>query len=244
MGGDKVQVSSYCLCLVCLVLCTSHVVLRRNTATTNSIHRIHLTCAWMGIKSRLQNARNVLVSSNLSAVVGLTAKLADFGLSRIIKQQQTHRTTKTCGTMSHMVSVQQTLACSHTASAAVHMMALGCPNYLRLAWCRLWMPCVPAVMLLEATAGHVLQCTVVHGHHHENVGCSSENEVVVSLLGLCWCMHRLDCSTHKLLCTDALRPLSCVSDVPVLPLYCFYTVYMYCLCTASVLPMYCSRLKF
>uniref|UniRef100_A0A383VBH1 Protein kinase domain-containing protein n=1 Tax=Tetradesmus obliquus TaxID=3088 RepID=A0A383VBH1_TETOB len=48
------------------------------------------------------NARNVLVRSNAAAAAGLTAKLADFGLSRAMKQHQTHRTTKTCGTMSHM----------------------------------------------------------------------------------------------------------------------------------------------
>ncbi|WIA16604.1 hypothetical protein OEZ85_013271 [Tetradesmus obliquus] len=48
------------------------------------------------------NARNVLVRSNAAAAAGLTAKLADFGLSRALKQHQTHRTTKTCGTMSHM----------------------------------------------------------------------------------------------------------------------------------------------
>ncbi|WIA36802.1 hypothetical protein OEZ86_008057 [Tetradesmus obliquus] len=48
------------------------------------------------------NARNVLVRSNAAAAAGLTAKLADFGLSRAMKQHQTHRTTKTWGTMSHM----------------------------------------------------------------------------------------------------------------------------------------------
>jgi hypothetical protein len=53
-----------------------------------------------------QNCRNVLVRSNASAPGGATAKLADFGLSRAMKQHQTHRTTKTCGTMSHMVSSQ------------------------------------------------------------------------------------------------------------------------------------------
>jgi hypothetical protein len=52
-----------------------------------------------------QNCRNVLVRSNASAPGGATAKLADFGLSRAMKQHQTHRTTKTCGTLSHMVSI-------------------------------------------------------------------------------------------------------------------------------------------
>jgi hypothetical protein len=52
----------------------------------------------------LQNCRNVLVRSNAAVPGGATAKLADFGLSRAMKQHQTHRTTKTCGTLSHMVS--------------------------------------------------------------------------------------------------------------------------------------------
>jgi hypothetical protein len=56
-----------------------------------------------------QNCRNVLVRSNASAPGGATAKLADFGLSRAMKQHQTHRTTKTCGTLSHMVSA----VCTH-----------------------------------------------------------------------------------------------------------------------------------
>lgn len=50
----------------------------------------------------LQNARNVLVSSSSTAPYGHTAKIADLGLSRTVKQHQTHRTTNTVGTMSHM----------------------------------------------------------------------------------------------------------------------------------------------
>jgi hypothetical protein len=50
----------------------------------------------------LQNARNVLVRSSASG--GVVAKLADLGISRVIKQHSTHRTTNTVGTMSHMVS--------------------------------------------------------------------------------------------------------------------------------------------
>eukprot|EP00878_Enallax_costatus_P040109 GHUV01046099.1.p1 GENE.GHUV01046099.1~~GHUV01046099.1.p1 ORF type:complete len:113 (+),score=26.00 GHUV01046099.1:14-352(+) len=42
-----------------------------------------------------QNAHNVMVSSSPTAPYGLVAKIADLGLSRIIKQQATHRTTKT-----------------------------------------------------------------------------------------------------------------------------------------------------
>eukprot|EP00775_Hariotina_reticulata_P012508 gene12508-12642_t len=48
------------------------------------------------------NARNVLVACNPKAVCGVSAKLADLGLSRTIKQHATHHTTCTVGTMSHM----------------------------------------------------------------------------------------------------------------------------------------------
>jgi len=55
----------------------------------------HLVLIW-------QTARNVLVSSSSTAPHGLVAKLADLGLSRVIKMHKTHRTTNTVGTMSHM----------------------------------------------------------------------------------------------------------------------------------------------
>jgi hypothetical protein len=42
-----------------------------------------------------QNANNVLVSSCESSPNGLVAKLADLGLSRVINQHRTHRTTHT-----------------------------------------------------------------------------------------------------------------------------------------------------
>lgn len=43
----------------------------------------------------LQNAHNVLVASSSVARHGLVAKVADMGLSRVLKQQATHRTTST-----------------------------------------------------------------------------------------------------------------------------------------------------
>lgn len=43
----------------------------------------------------LQNCHNVLVSSSSTARFGLVGKLSDFGLSRVIKQAATHRTTRT-----------------------------------------------------------------------------------------------------------------------------------------------------
>ncbi|WIA16690.1 hypothetical protein OEZ85_013348 [Tetradesmus obliquus] len=48
------------------------------------------------------NARNVLITSSSSSLGGYSAKLADLGLSRTIKQHTTHHTTCTVGTMSHM----------------------------------------------------------------------------------------------------------------------------------------------
>jgi hypothetical protein len=45
----------------------------------------------------LQNAHNVLVASSPVARHGLVAKVADLGLSRVLKQQATHRTTSTVG---------------------------------------------------------------------------------------------------------------------------------------------------
>jgi hypothetical protein len=48
----------------------------------------------------LQNARNVLVCSSRSAPYGMVAKLADLGLSRVIKQHSTHRTTNTVSSSS------------------------------------------------------------------------------------------------------------------------------------------------
>jgi hypothetical protein len=58
----------------------------------------------------------VLVRSNPLAAAGLTAKLADFGLSRAMKQHQTHRTTMTCGTMSHMVSAEGCITAKKVSS--------------------------------------------------------------------------------------------------------------------------------
>lgn len=50
----------------------------------------------------LQNARNVLVSSCTSSDLGMCAKVADLGLARCLAHHATHRTTNSCGTMSHM----------------------------------------------------------------------------------------------------------------------------------------------
>lgn len=43
----------------------------------------------------LQNAHNVLLSSSQVAQFGLVAKIADLGLSRVLQQHATHRTTRT-----------------------------------------------------------------------------------------------------------------------------------------------------
>lgn len=74
------------------------------TGTASSIHRLtfadtigYATCILLPL---LQNARNVLVVSNGASACGMTAKVADLGLSRSIKQNS-HRTTNTVGTMNH-----------------------------------------------------------------------------------------------------------------------------------------------
>jgi hypothetical protein len=96
----------------------------------------------------LQNARNVLVRSSPSG--GVVAKLADLGISRVVKQHSTHRTTNTVGTMSHMVSQgfeqqqqqQRTagaFACTHMADVPweyhQHHLRWGCmcANIVNLA---------------------------------------------------------------------------------------------------------------
>jgi serine/threonine protein kinase len=48
------------------------------------------------------NAQNVLVASNAMAQTGMTAKLADLGLSRMLVQCKTHHSTNSMGTLSHM----------------------------------------------------------------------------------------------------------------------------------------------
>lgn len=65
-----------------------------------------------------QNARNVLVTSSANSPLGVSAKLADLGLSRTIKQSS-HRTTHTVGTMSHTAPGEQ-----HSSSTAVRL----CPR--------------------------------------------------------------------------------------------------------------------
>jgi len=56
--------------------------------------RVAACCCWGAV-----NARNVLVCSSRGAAYGAVAKLADLGLSRVIRQQATHKTTNTVGTL-------------------------------------------------------------------------------------------------------------------------------------------------
>lgn len=49
-----------------------------------------------------QNARNVLLSSSGVTNLGVVAKLADLGLSRIVRSHRSHHSTNTVGTMSHV----------------------------------------------------------------------------------------------------------------------------------------------
>lgn len=43
-----------------------------------------------------------MVSSSTSSSLGMCAKVADLGLARCLAHHATHRTTNSCGTMSHM----------------------------------------------------------------------------------------------------------------------------------------------
>ncbi|KAI8467040.1 MAG: kinase-like domain-containing protein [Monoraphidium minutum] len=47
-------------------------------------------------------AANVLLAASTAAPFGMVAKVADFGLSRMLKVGQTHRSTRTVGTVTHM----------------------------------------------------------------------------------------------------------------------------------------------
>jgi len=57
--------------------------------------RIGPQCFVAAARLNLQNAHNVLVASSSVAHHGLVAKVADLGLSRVLKQHATHRTTQT-----------------------------------------------------------------------------------------------------------------------------------------------------
>jgi hypothetical protein len=68
----------------------------------------------------LQNARNVLVASEPGAALGMAAKVADLGLSKVIKHNS-HHTTNTVGTMNHTAPGEPTasrLDTLHVATAA------------------------------------------------------------------------------------------------------------------------------
>jgi hypothetical protein len=71
----------------------------------------------------LQNSRNVLVSSSASSQCGMVAKLADLGLSRVLQQHKTHRTTQTVGEQAHFCHCQY---CCWTAHLDVHTTLLAC----------------------------------------------------------------------------------------------------------------------
>ena len=45
---------------------------------------------------------NILITSHTTAPYGNVAKVSDFGLSRSLKSGQTHRSTRTFGTVNHM----------------------------------------------------------------------------------------------------------------------------------------------
>jgi hypothetical protein len=58
----------------------------------------------------MQNAHNVLVASSSVAPHGLVAKVADLGLSRVLKQHATHRTTRTVSGARHTLFLRMSTA--------------------------------------------------------------------------------------------------------------------------------------
>ncbi|KAF6266356.1 kinase-like domain-containing protein [Scenedesmus sp. NREL 46B-D3] len=85
---------------------------------------------WGGRDVAVKTARNVLVCSSQEAKFGMVAKLADLGLSRVIKLHRTHRTTNTVGTLSHMPP--ELLRYGH-CSTAVDIYAFGVMTVVLLA---------------------------------------------------------------------------------------------------------------
>jgi hypothetical protein len=97
-----------------LLLCVGDLVLTRSLLLLLLLLRM------------LQNSRNVLVSSSASAEGGMVAKLADLGLSRVLQQHKTHRTTQTVGEhFWRLLLLLQPLA-SACLSLAAHILALTC----------------------------------------------------------------------------------------------------------------------
>lgn len=126
----------------------------------------------------LQNARNVLVASCNDAPSGVQAKLADLGLSRSIKQHQTHRTTNTVGGLGGRIS-------SHLAGQSCHAChaAVGAPT--KWAWEQLskhqplclWAVCMPLPLLStvrhlkdNSRTPHLLLCDALT---HQQIGTMS-----------------------------------------------------------------------
>jgi hypothetical protein len=98
--------SFLCCCCHCFLLQHSLYVLVSSGSTARSLSTwlpvlLLSACAVLSVTSctfLLQNSHNVLVSSGSTAQYGLVAKIADLGLSRVIKQHATHRTTRTVST--------------------------------------------------------------------------------------------------------------------------------------------------
>jgi hypothetical protein len=68
----------------------------------NECRVLHVLCCAVLSLFVIQNARNVLLSSSSVATLGVVAKLADLGLSRIVRSHRSHHSTNTVGTMSHV----------------------------------------------------------------------------------------------------------------------------------------------
>jgi hypothetical protein len=96
---------------VCVMLCKLISAAHKNSAPLickpSPVAALHLCMlhqytvhVCMCLPLPLQNARNVLVASEPGAALGMVAKVADLGLSQVIKHNS-HHTTNTVGTMNH-----------------------------------------------------------------------------------------------------------------------------------------------
>jgi serine/threonine protein kinase len=77
----------------------------------------------------LQNARNVLVASEPGAALGMAAKVADLGLSKVIKHNS-HHTTNTVGTMNHTAPGEPKAKWDERAGRG------SSSRNLRIKWCQ------------------------------------------------------------------------------------------------------------
>jgi hypothetical protein len=104
----------------------------------------------------LQNAHNVLVSSSSVARHGLVAKVADLGLSKILQQQATHRTTRTVRFLLESATVLSTL--HYSMEATIRLFLFPKPRCAMFTTARAAQQCVQQAVLHGVFFGCRLAC--------------------------------------------------------------------------------------